>query len=153
MYVHYLYSRYGGFQSHGSTPKSCNVIGNRIFREQNQSRYWGTPILAKPPYKICEINRQINNNKLLISPLINKITTMICNGHSTIYSRCDVFPIQTSIDTPSPIAMFEHRKGSHSLKKKTGTTHISLEKHKNMVSCRCSVKTNSLIPLIIIFGD
>jgi hypothetical protein len=26
--------------------------------------------------------------------------------------------IQTSIDTPSPIAMFEHRKGSHSLQKK-----------------------------------
>ena len=51
-----------------------------------------------------------------------------------------ICPIQTSIDTPSPIAMFEHRKGSHSLQKKQEPTHISLEKHKNMVSCQCSVK-------------
>ena len=29
-----------------------------------------------------------------------------------------ICPIQTSIDTPSPIAMFEHRKGSHGLQKK-----------------------------------
>ena len=48
-----------------------------------------------------------------------------------------ICPIQTSIDTPSPIAMFEHRKGSHSLQKKQ---EPPIFHWKNMVSCQCSVK-------------